>query len=300
MIIGNAERSYVSCPKCGRGDVSLYRYPDSSYGLCCYSCFESRYNKPMQSYSFKPTPVFVGKNDGESRDYHIGIEIEVEYKKGGAADHINFEAWRDDYAAVAARSARDGISKMYWPMIYFKTDRSLENGLEIITHPMSHRYINDTGLFIELFDSLKAIGFKGGADYTRCGTHYHISKAAFGKKDIYRMLKLVYSDMDDLYKLSGRKDFDQFSKYAADASFDVKNKEFLNIIKSGQTQDRHVAMNVTAHTLEFRFFAGVGSYKDILKQVKTLRSIINYAISPDVDYKNLTIKNLLKGEKKCA
>ena len=73
----------------------------------------------MQSYCYKPEPIFYC--DGF---HYLGVKLEIDH---GGEDHEN------------ARRLQ-AIANEFTENIYIKHDGSLDEGMEIVTHPMSLNY----------------------------------------------------------------------------------------------------------------------------------------------------------------
>ena len=114
---------YTCCEDCGRiisNDDCYYigDYDDYPY---CYNCYQEyqRY-KGIHDYSYKPDPIFHGNG---SRFF--GVELEVDY--GG---HL------DDNAREVLEIANETQEEN----LYIKHDGSLEDGFELVSHPMTLDY----------------------------------------------------------------------------------------------------------------------------------------------------------------
>ena len=108
---------YVRCCCC---DILLHE--DDVFNLdgydYCSDCYHDEVdkNRSIHDYGYKPEPIFYG----ESNRY-FGVELEVD---GAGKDSDN----ADDILAIANK---DDVH------VYIKGDGSLDDGLEIVTHPMS-------------------------------------------------------------------------------------------------------------------------------------------------------------------
>lgn len=111
------DRDYTRCVRCGRIiDTDHCWYPLDNDDPYCADCCSTIENSPIHDYYFKPYPIFYG--DGPR---YFGVELEID--DGGECDS-SAEALMD----VANQS------KM---LAYCKHDGSLDDGFEIVTHPMS-------------------------------------------------------------------------------------------------------------------------------------------------------------------
>ena len=111
------DNHYRRCESCGRiihDDDACWRN-DYAYCASCYDELDTE----IEEYSFKPEPMFYG--DGTR---FFGVELEID---AGGKDEEN------------ARKIKE-ISNRHGEHIYCKSDGSLDDGFEIVTHPMSLDY----------------------------------------------------------------------------------------------------------------------------------------------------------------
>ena len=119
------DRSYLTCDHCGRiihEEDAYYASNDEErdYPLC-YACRNMRNkNNTIQDYYFKPEPLFRG--DGLR---YFGVELEID----GAGEY-------DDNA----RELMEIANKAGTENLYCKHDGSLDEGFELVTHPMTLEY----------------------------------------------------------------------------------------------------------------------------------------------------------------
>ena len=119
------DRHYTNCHSCGdiiRISQTYYACEsDGNEYPFCYDCYTSRTSrKPIQDYYYKPEPLFRG--DG---DRYFGVELEVD---GAGEDN-------DNAAEVMSIANGNGIENLYC-----KHDGSLDDGFEMVTHPMTLAY----------------------------------------------------------------------------------------------------------------------------------------------------------------
>ncbi|WP_312642501.1 hypothetical protein [Hydrogenoanaerobacterium sp.] len=91
-------------------------YTDDEDRPYCGHCYENHRSDAIQEYSYKPEPIFYG--DGSCC---FGVELEID--NGG----------KDDQKAQALLD----IGNRQGSYIYIKSDGSLDDGMEIVTHPMA-------------------------------------------------------------------------------------------------------------------------------------------------------------------
>ena len=106
---------YVTCDECGRiirASEAVFEGDD----VYCQSCDEERRNEEIHPYNYKPKPVFFGEG---SR--YFGVELEVD--RGG----------EDTESA-------EQLLTITGKRMYIKHDGSLNEGFELVTHPMTLSY----------------------------------------------------------------------------------------------------------------------------------------------------------------
>ncbi|WP_165046316.1 amidoligase family protein [Adlercreutzia sp. ZJ138] len=208
------------------------------------------------SYSFKPEPVFHDIEGGDPSGLYLGVELEM--------DCGNAEA-------TAKR-----ISEAYGPQVlYFKHDGSLDDGCELVTHPMSPEYMaSDAGkeMWHDICTSALAEGMRSH-DTNTCGLHVHVSREFFGKSKTSQELtelKLIET-VDRLFEpivIFSRRKRHCIDRWAPkcnapkeDAGWIKKAKRVSSFAK----RDRYHAVNVTNDaTIEFRLFRGTLKPETIL------------------------------------
>jgi hypothetical protein len=110
--------------------------------------------KLILDHNTKPTPVFLGKNDG----IWLGVELELEAER---------------VSSSPVMLARDIVAM--W--IYTKEDASLKNGVELVTHPASLEFHRDK--WSGILSHVRSHGLRAAKT---CGLHIHICKEAVDVK----------------------------------------------------------------------------------------------------------------------
>ena len=149
----------------------------------------------INSYSFRPSMKFCSLSNENKNAPFFGIELEVERKNSNGLKH--------KYMAGM-------IQHDHW---YFKTDGSLTDGFEIVSHPMTFNYIKQSEKTFA--DSLKLLVENGYNSYdaNTCGMHIHISKANFTTWHLYRFLKFFVENKEFIVSISQRK-MEKLKKWA--------------------------------------------------------------------------------------
>ena len=156
------DRHYTSCERCGRiihVDDAYYEDDDEDYPLC-YNCHtHARRNKMIEDYYYKPEPLFRGNG---SR--YFGVELEID----GAGE--------DDTSArkIMGIANGNGVENLYC-----KHDGSLDDGFEMVTHPMTLEYHMKEMPWKLILQEAIRLGYTSH-QATTCGLHVHVNRNAFG------------------------------------------------------------------------------------------------------------------------
>ena len=178
----------------------------------------------VHDYSYRPRPVFHG-----SGPLFLGPEIELEVQG------------RDGHRC--AEIAYDGLGSLG----YLKHDGSLDNGFEIVTHPMSY----DWALENFPWPMLAALREHGGVATDATGIHVHVSRTGFSSvPHTYRWMKFIYRNETDVVRLARRTC--HWAAFRREDRHAVKQ-----YVKGYAYGDRYRAINTNnPDTLELRVFAG--------------------------------------------
>lgn len=229
----------------------------------CQECYHSVCDRDaIHDYYYKPTPIFYG----EGKRF-FGVELEID----GAGED-------SDNAAEILH-----IANAEQPLTYCKHDGSLDEGFEIVTHPMTLDFHLRSMPWEQIVEKAKKLGYTSHQAGT-CGLHVHINRTAFGSTEstqdaaIARTLFFFEKFWDELLKFS-RRTQGQLNQWAARYGYKDQPKEILDHAKSGRHAGRYTAVNLTnADTVEFRMFRGTLKYNTLIATLELLDCIIDAAI----------------------
>lgn len=257
---------YTSCSRCDRVihfDNAFYisGEGDDPY---CRECYDHCCNdNHIRDYYYKPEPIFYGTS---SRFF--GVELEVD--DGGECD---------DNAKCITHIANDKSNER----IYCKHDGSLEDGFEIVTHPMSLEYHSEVMPWEDILDELKSMNYlshKAGS----CGLHVHVNRDAFGESTaeqdecIGRILYFFEKFWDELLKFS-RRTLRQLERWAARYGYKENPRELLDHAKKDYGNGRYSCVNLQNHsTIEFRMFRGTLKYNTLIATLQLIDKICDVAL----------------------
>ena len=257
----------------------------------CDSCSDEDGIRIIHDYSYRPDAIFHSTDKNER--LFFGLEIEV-------------EGWDSK-----SDSAMHAYQLESMDLAYLKNDGSLNNGFEIVTHPMSHDFFkNEASDFWSVIEDLRS---KNGVrvkswDTKTCGLHIHISRTGFsGGAHMHRFLNLVYSNPDFYSTLAGRSS-DQWAKftdiyrrdYLRDREGNVMRDEwecaitqtvrqFKHKLDNRNNSDRYSAVNTNnRETLEMRIFRGSVNSETIKAQIDLAHASVEYT-------RTLTVQDIQQG-----
>lgn len=149
---------YVRCCCCDAllHEADSYDIDGDSY---CSECYRDEVDKSrsIHDYGYKPEPIFYG----DSKRY-FGVELEID---GAGKDSEN----ADEILAIANKDDE---------RVYIKGDGSLDDGMEIVSHPMSLEY-HKSFCWQEIMSKSISMGYRSHQTGT-CGLHCHINRSSLG------------------------------------------------------------------------------------------------------------------------
>jgi hypothetical protein len=279
------ERYYTNCTRCG----ALLREEDAHYSSddpdneepLCYHCYErAESHHTIQNYYYKPIPIFYGEGTR-----YFGVELEID---GGGENHANARALL-------------GIANAGEERAYCKHDGSLDDGFEIVTHPMTLAYHQEVMPWQEILHKAVSMGYQSHKAGT-CGLHIHVSRDAFGETEaqqdacIARILYIVEKHWDELLKFS-RRTQSQLDQWAARYGYKEQPREILSQAKRGNGKGRYASVNLqNESTIEFRIFRGTLKYNTLIATLQLVNKICDVAIAmPDELLKPLAWTSFVSG-----
>ena len=167
--------------------------------------------------------------------------------------------------------------------VRIKHDGSLNEGLEIITHPMSLDYHRNKMPWAELCRKATSLGYLSHRT-TTCGLHVHVSRKAFGATEqaqdaaIARVLYFFEKHWEELLKFS-RRTPRQLERWAARYGYKEQPMEILDFAKKGYHGGRYTCVNLqNTTTVEFRMFRGTLKANTIFATLELLDRICDLAV----------------------
>ena len=262
------ERSYTRCTECDRILPNSEVYLDDNHDEYCEDCWNQlSAQRAIHEYSYKPFPIFYGTGPR-----YLGVELEID------------GAGRDDYAARHILGAANGLSEH----LYIKTDGSLDEGMELVTYPITLDYHMNHMPWNAILDEAKSLGYKSHQTST-CGLHVHISRNAFGDTtieqecSIARLLYFVEKFWTELLQFSRRTE-SQINRWAARYGMKLSPKEMMDCAKHSY-EGRYMAVNLTNYsTVEIRIFRGTLKLNTLLATLQMVNAICDVAVFTSDEY----------------
>ena len=255
------ENHYTRCSCC---DSLLHE--DDAYHLdgydYCSECYHDEVDKSrsIHDYGYKPEPIFYGK----SKRY-FGVELEID---GAGKDSDN----ADEILSIANKENEH---------IYIKGDGSLDDGMEIVSHPMSLDY-HKQFQWDEIMKKVISLGYRSHQTST-CGLHIHVNRDGLGEtreeqdEVISRILYFVEHHWNELLKFSRRSEY-SMNRWAARYGYEHSPKAILDKAKKGNN-GRYAAVNLMNYaTIEFRMFRGTLKYNTFIAALQLVNMICDVAV----------------------
>ena len=186
-------------------------------------------------------------------------------------------------------------------LIYCKHDGSLNDGFEIVTHPMTLDFHKNNMPWAEIMEEAKKMGYLSHQAET-CGLHVHVNRTTFGNTEseqeaaIARVLYFFEKFWEELLKFS-RRTQRQLDHWAARYGYKEKPKDILDHAKGHNSPGRYTAVNLTNRdTVEFRMFRGTLKCNTLIATLELLDNICEMAVYlTDKDVQGLSWTSFVVG-----
>lgn len=249
---------------------SLYYNDDLTYDndnelWYCENCedrHDEQYNTQILSYhSFNNWTLQLAKNENKIPKITMGFELEVDnYCSSESSEILNFIT-----SNIPVVLERDG---------------SVSSGFEIISHPLSWKYIKENEKqFKKVFDYLIGKNYKSH-DTNSCGLHIHVNRPS--EEVINRILFIMETYKNELIKFSRRTsgNISSWCQFLSDYTGEhekMKGLEFLKDIKEKSGNNtRYMALNLTnSKTIEFRIFRGTLKFTTFMASLELIYNLVN-------------------------
>ncbi len=255
---------YHRCETCSCliHDNDVYWNGDYPYCSECYRDDEDNY---IHDYYYKPEPIFH-KCSEEQKIRYYGVELEID--KGG----------RDDDNAEEI----DCVANKNADVLYIKSDGSLDEGMELVSHPCSLKYHRYELPWADIMHKAVSLYYRSHNTNT-CGLHVHIGRAELGdtyeeqEEVISRIMFFFESHWNELFRFSRRSE-SSVEHWAARHGYNDKPKDILEKAKKS-TKGRYACVNITnTNTVEIRMFRGTLKWNTFMATLELVDSICESAV----------------------
>lgn len=244
----------------------------------------------IHNYSYKPAPEIGYKNDRESREHlTFGVELECEPRNDGG--NVRMDAYE----------LSDRIDEIPGGRTYCKSDGSLSNGVEIVSHPGTlahHMYVMH---WRQIQRTCEKAGFRSH-DAANSGLHVHVGRAQLGSTDaerdetIRKVQVLVALYTAELTRFSRRRR-SCLEQWAPFRSFGVSPESIratdgdtlatwarssVPTFEDDYHQQRYTAVNLMNRaTVEIRIFRGTLKRDTLIAAIQLVSNVFEYAMAHD-------------------
>lgn len=253
--------NYSLCFRCGRLLAEHEgRYLEGEFGPYCDECYEKEREKEIiHDYSYKPEPIFYG----EGLRY-MGVELEVDHED------------EDVDAGYDAENVLDLVNETQ-EKIYIKHDGSLNEGFEIVTHPMTLRYHRENMPWKEVCHLVVEQGYRSHMTDT-CGLHVHVNRTSlgFGEIEVEATIANILFFLEKFWRemiCFSRRTEGQLERWARRYGLEKQGSDILQKAKKGY-YGRYVSLNLeNKETIEFRIFRGTLKYNTLIATLELVNEI---------------------------
>lgn len=244
----------------------------------------------IHNYSYKPEPEIGYKNDRESREHlTFGVELECEPRNDGG--NVRMDAYE----------LSDRIDEIPGGRTYCKSDGSLSNGVEIVSHPGTlahHMYVMH---WRQIQRTCEKAGFRSH-DAANSGLHVHVGRAQLGstdaeRDDVTRKVQVLFALYTAELTRFSRRRRSCLGQWApidllGVTPDDIRHERSGSRLASwafthvpayrSNHNDRYTAVNVTnSATVEIRIFRGTLKRDTLIAAIQLVSNVFEYAMAHD-------------------
>ena len=238
-----------------------------------------------RNYSYQPDEYVTHFSRSETEGITMGIEIEtdsvdieVEVKHDIECEHVisngsvACDCGAGDTKHADKSAMLEAMDDVELPF-YAKSDSSLSNGCEFVSHPMTLAYVRRKNSIEEWEKWRKAVisnGFRAW-DQKRAGIHIHTPISAWSTGQLYRLKFLLYN-IEDFCWFWGNRD-DSARHYCQLET----TKTLATSAKLRSEGERNRVWNFSGkRTLEFRFFRSTTKITTLLSYFELIDAMHTY------------------------
>lgn len=249
----------------------------------CEECFKDKHCR-VDNYHRPSLETKFLKENGETTDLYFGFELEVNTSNYG---------FNNDDHVDAIYYIRKNFKHL---CLNFEFDGSIGNGFEIVSQPMTYKYIKKHEEdFRQILKYLSENGYQSH-NSGKCGLHVHVSKKFLGNTDeeientTNKITLFVETYASNIQTLSrrGRGTYNEYiiPLYKGNMSNVIPNDDYFKstqILKDlkSKTQrymngSRYFVVNTTnENTLEYRMFKGTLKFETFMATLEFVNNLTN-------------------------
>ena len=231
----------------------------------CEDCAEEIEYATILDYSYKPNPDFYHTQEDFAHGTPLYMGVELEVDKGKNPEKL-------------AEELQDNV-----PEIYCKHDGSLDDGVEIVSHPCTLAYHMNELNWEWIRKKCCEYGFTSH-DAGTCGLHVHVNRNFFGNTqteidlNIAKAVLLVNRFWESHMIPFSRRTEEQLNHWASKNEITLEDDDndatLASKARDLRSKGRYYAVNLrNANTIEFRLFRGTlkaSTFNATLQFVDTL------------------------------
>ena len=194
--------------------------------------------------------------------------VELEIDKGGKDDG------NDEILYNIANSDEENL--------YIKSDSSLSDGMELVSHPCSLQYHKTEFPWADVMKKAVSMYYRSHNTNT-CGLHIHIGREDLGEnveeqeEVISRIMFFFESHWNEMFNFSRRSEY-AVEHWASRYGYKEKPKDILEDAKKNR-KGRYACVNITNYdTIEIRLFRGTLKYNTFIAAIEMVDLICENAI----------------------
>ena len=258
------DESWYTCDGCGclvRAD-DVHEIDGYNY---CEACAEEMESATIHDYSYKPYPDFHHTQEDFTNGTPLYMGVELEVDKGQDPEKLAEEL------------------QVNVPEIYCKHDGSLDDGVEIVSHPCTLAYHMNELNWEWIRKKCCEYGFTSH-DAGTCGLHVHVNRNFFGNTqteidlNIAKAVLLVNRFWESHMIPFSRRTEEQLNHWASKNEITLEDDDndatLASKARDLRNKGRYYAVNLrNANTIEFRLFRGTlkaSTFNATLQFVDTL------------------------------
>lgn len=247
--------------------------------MCKYpKCQHSEYKKGyclehyaegvrINNYNFKPKYINFARKSKYFGNFKFGVELEVEF---GNSSYNRSQIMEE---VLALKNPK---------LIYAKSDGSLRDGAEFVTHPMGFTLataFKDVGYSQDevwgWVNKLSEMGCRSH-ETSSCGLHIHVNRDAFSSQQIVNRVDHFVGQQQSMLQVFARRANNTYADYNANRGSKYRALNLLH-----------------PYTIEFRIFKGTLNVNTLIASIQLVYIICKFCemYNPS-DYTAMEVKNM--------